>query len=230
MPGLCVTRARRATARRIAGTYLRAARRQAWRGRWSGGGLRRRQTVTRRLHAAGLAPAREDGRTTWYATRAALAALYQAEARRNGTGTGGNGRTVLATKRQELALALPLGIDDPLPTEPDTRLCPLYGWTWPDFAELLCWGLPYSSAGRPDSLRGWRICFAHAARYLALLAAALDLEVDADFPAELARLRGGEPRCVPGPFSAPPRGSRTRREGRRRDVPGGAPPVTPPRP
>jgi len=157
-----------------------------------------KETVTKRLHAAGLEPARMDGRTTWYSTRPALAVLYQPEARRSGNGTGRAG----LTKAEELALVVPFGIDGPMPTEPAARLCRLYGWVWPEFAELLGWGLPYTSAGRADSFHGWRITFAHAARYLGLLGGALDLDIGPDFPAELRRLRGAAPLCVPGEFTA----------------------------
>ena len=154
-----------------------------------------RRTVARRLDGATVAERGSRGEPR-YRLRDALAAFEPRHHAPAAATVGPLG------KRQELALVLPFGIEGPMPTEPAAKLCRLYGWTWPDFAELLSWGLPYTSAGRPDSLRGWRITFAHAARFLGLLAHALDLDVDASFPGELARLRGAAPLCIPGEFTA----------------------------
>lgn len=79
-------------------------------------------------------------------------------------------------------------------------LCRMYGWQWPDLAELLGFGAPAVRCGSRTSERGWVFCFPSLARYIGLLAGALDLEADASLAAGLRRLRGARPLFVPVGF------------------------------
>lgn len=79
-------------------------------------------------------------------------------------------------------------------------VCRMFRWTWPDLAELLAFGAPAVRSGSRTSEVGWVFAFHSFARYMGLLAGALDLEADASLAAGLRRLRGARPLFVPVGF------------------------------
>jgi hypothetical protein len=169
-----------------------------------------KETVARRLRAAGLEPARADGRTLWFVTRDALAVLYGAEVRRPGNGGGGHG----GPRPIDFCMGSPTP-GAALATMTGEKVCDLLGCDWRDVQELIGWGCPFVAAGpRRDSPRGWVFCFGHWSRWAGLMAQFAGLH-DGSLAAGLRRIREahGDALDVPGGFELQARARRPRGAG-----------------
>lgn len=154
-----------------------------------------KETVTKRLRAAGVHPVREDGRTLWFAPQEALPALYERESRWRVARGGGNGKGPLPTD-------FAFSGSGPLQTVDGRELCELLHWSWEDVLEGVGWSLPFVQCGRRNSPRAWRFAIAHAIRWVGFVSQALGIHEPLDLVTELRRLReaAGLPLDVPSGF------------------------------